>query len=101
MCSRHVLLFVFEQLLQAAVGEEIPVSVGLWSEPVCFVPRLINPLFPSSVSLAPDVADLSKTPDQFLDLYIYQGHLIPGFKGHIIKGSCLGCSKSLANLRCF
>lgn len=34
-------LFIFVQLLHI-VGEKILVSVGLWSQPVCCVPRLVN-----------------------------------------------------------
>lgn len=101
MYSCHVLLFLFGQLLQAAVEQKILVSMGLWSEPVYFVPRLINPLFSIFEFLALDVADFSRTPDRFLDLHIYQGHLIPGIIGEITKGSYSGCSKSLTNLRCF
>lgn len=42
-----------------------------------------------------------KIPGRFLDLYIYQGDVIPGVTERITKGSCSGCSKSLANRRCF
>lgn len=40
-----------------------------------------------SVAIAKNVGDLSKTPDQSLDLYIHQGSLIPGITGQTRKAS--------------